>query len=156
MNFSAQLRELAIAYGLTAVAMLIGLLLMRADRRAYFRWPVYSAMAMALGVVSWNLVRKHLLPGRWAITHAARLYYGALTLYFVIGIGSDSCSDASRAAEPGRMIRQRFCNEPTLNFAPLHLLQRLRVRDEADHVASSIQSIQLEEQSHSFESLLGH
>jgi hypothetical protein len=54
MNFSAQLRELAIAYGLTAVAMLIGLLLMRADRRAYFRWPVYSAMAMALGVVLWN------------------------------------------------------------------------------------------------------
>ena len=71
MNFSAQLRELAIAYGLTAVAMLIGLLLMRADRRAYFRWPVYSAMAMALGVVSWNLVRKHLLPPDWLITHSA-------------------------------------------------------------------------------------
>ena len=62
MNFSMQLRELAIAYGITAAAMLVGLLLMRADRRAYFRWPVYSAMAMALGVVSWNLVRKHLLP----------------------------------------------------------------------------------------------
>ena len=40
MSFSAQLRELAIAYGVTAVAMLIGLLLMRADHRAYFRWPV--------------------------------------------------------------------------------------------------------------------
>ena len=62
MNFSPQLRELVIAYGVTAAAMLIGLLLMRADRRAYFRWPVYSAMVMALGVVLWNLLRKHLLP----------------------------------------------------------------------------------------------
>ena len=44
------MRELAIAYGVTAVAMLAGLLLMRADARAYLRWPVYSAMAMALGV----------------------------------------------------------------------------------------------------------
>ena len=86
MNFSTQLRELAIAYGLTAVAMLIGLVLMRADRRAYFRWPVYSAMAMALGVVSWNLARKHLLPAAWAITRENALYFGALTLYFVIGL----------------------------------------------------------------------
>ena len=62
MSFSPQMRELFIAYGLTAVAMLIGLLLMRADRRAYFRWPVYSVMVMALGVVLWNLLRKHLLP----------------------------------------------------------------------------------------------
>jgi len=87
MNFSTQLRELAIAYGLTAVAMLIGLVLMRADRRAYFRWPVYSAMAMVLGVVSWNLVRKHWLPAEWAITQASALYFSALTLYFVIGLG---------------------------------------------------------------------
>ena len=86
MNFSTQLRELAIAYGLTAVAMLIGLLFMRADRRAYFRWPVYSAMAMTLGVVSWNLLRKHVLPGAWEITHSSVMYYCALTLYFVIGI----------------------------------------------------------------------
>jgi formate-dependent nitrite reductase membrane component NrfD len=87
MSFSTQLRELAIAYGLTAVAMLIGLVLMRADRRAYFRWPVYSAMAMTLGVVSWNLLRKHLLPEAWNVTHANALYYCALALYFVIGIG---------------------------------------------------------------------
>jgi hypothetical protein len=87
MNFSTQLRELMIAYGLTAVAMLIGLVLMRADRRTYFRWPVYSAMTMALGVISWNLVRKHLLPAAWAITQANVLYFGALTLYFVIGLG---------------------------------------------------------------------
>ena len=86
MNFPAQLRELTIAYGLTAVAMLIGLLLMRADRRAYFRWPVYSAMAMALGVVLWNLVRKHLLPPDWPITQSATVYYGALTVYLVIGL----------------------------------------------------------------------
>ena len=34
---NAQLRELGIAYAVTATAMLIGLLLMRADRRTYFR-----------------------------------------------------------------------------------------------------------------------
>ena len=87
MNYSPQLRELAIAYGLTALAMLIGLLLMRADRRAYFRWPVYSAMAMTLGVISWNLLRKHVLPGAWEITHSSAMYYCALALYFAIGLG---------------------------------------------------------------------
>ena len=86
MNFSSQLHELAIAYGINAVAMLIGLLLMRADRRAYFRWPVYSAMAMSLGVVSWNLLRKYLLPAEWAVTQTGALYFGALGLYFVIGL----------------------------------------------------------------------
>jgi len=86
MNLSTQLRELAIAYGITAVAMLIGLLLMRADNRAYFRWPVYSAMAMALGVVLWNLARKHLLPDEWTFTHPDALYYAALALYFVFGL----------------------------------------------------------------------
>jgi hypothetical protein len=85
MNISVQLRELAIAYGITAVSMFIGLLLMRADRRAYFRWPVYSAMAMALGVVLWNLMRKHLLPAEWAITHSNALYYGAMVMYAVVG-----------------------------------------------------------------------
>ncbi len=86
MNFSAQLGELAIAYGLTAFAMLIGLLLMRADQRAYFRWPVYSAMAMTLGVVSWNLIRRHLLPAEWSVTQSSALYYGALILYAAIGL----------------------------------------------------------------------
>ena len=80
-----QIRELVIAYCLTAVAMLIGLVLMRADRRAYFRWPVYSAMAMTLGVVSWNLLRKHLLAAAWLTTHANLLYYGALGVYAAIG-----------------------------------------------------------------------
>ena len=85
MNISIQLRELAIAYGITAIAMLIGLLLMRADRRAYFRWPVYSAMVMALGVVLWNLMRRHLVSEAWGISHSLVLYVGALALYFVLG-----------------------------------------------------------------------
>lgn len=80
-------RELAIAFGVTAAAMLAGLLLMRADRRAYWRWPVYSAMAMVLGVVLWNLLRKHLLPAEWTITQPARLYYGALSVYAMVGAG---------------------------------------------------------------------
>ncbi len=82
-----QIMDLALAYGLTAAAMLAGLLLMRADRRAYWRWPVYSAMAMALGVVLWNLLRKHLLPAEWALTRPAAIYYGALVLYALVGFG---------------------------------------------------------------------
>jgi len=80
------LHELAIAYGVTAVAMLIGLLLMRADQRAYFRWPVYSVMVMALAVVLWNLLRKNFLPDEWTMTHAREMYFGALMLYFVMGV----------------------------------------------------------------------
>jgi hypothetical protein len=86
VNFSLQLRELFIAYGLTAGAMLIGLLLMRADQRAYFRWPVYSAMVMALGVVLWNLLRKHVLPEEWDLTQPGAMYYSALALYFALGL----------------------------------------------------------------------
>jgi hypothetical protein len=85
MSASPQLRELAIAYGLTAFAMLIGLLVMRADRRAYFRWPVYSVMVMALSVILWNLVRSRLLPAQWSATHSGTMYYSVLTLYFVMG-----------------------------------------------------------------------
>ena len=88
------MRELIIAYGLTAGAMLVGLLLMRADRRAYFRWPVYSAMVMVLGVVLWNLLRKQ-LPPEWSVTRASLLYYGALTLYFVLGLGFRVCCSAA-------------------------------------------------------------
>ena len=80
-----QTLDLAIAYGLTALGMLLGLLTMRADARAYWRWPVYSAMAMVLGVVSWLLLRKHLLPPEWAVTHSAALYYSALTIYAAVG-----------------------------------------------------------------------
>jgi len=82
-----QLRELAIAYGLTAIAMLIGLLIMRADRRAYFRWPVYSVMVMALSVILWNVVRSRWLPAPWSATHSNTMYYAVLTLYFVMGLG---------------------------------------------------------------------
>lgn len=82
-----QLRELFIAYGVTALAMLAGLLAMRADARAYWRWPVYSAMAMVLGVVAWNLLRQHALPQDWLVTRASALYYGALTLYAAVGAG---------------------------------------------------------------------
>jgi hypothetical protein len=86
LNFSLQLRELLVAYGLTAAAMLAGLLMMRADSRAYFRWPVYSAMVMALGVVSWNLLRKHVVPDVWDVTHPNLVLYGAIGLYVVLGL----------------------------------------------------------------------
>jgi hypothetical protein len=85
MNLDLQLRELLIAYGLAAAGMLAGLLLMRADRRAYWRWPVYSAMAMALGVILWNLLRKHVFPADWPLIHPTFIFHGALTLYVVLG-----------------------------------------------------------------------
>ena len=101
MSVTPQMRELFIAYGLTAVAMLLGLLLMRADRRAYFRWPVYSVMVMALGVVLWNLMRKQLLPGDWAFTRAGAMYYAALALYFVMGLGTGVLLGRLAGAGPG-------------------------------------------------------
>jgi hypothetical protein len=101
MNTSLQLRELMIAYCVTAGAMLIGLLLMRADRRAYFRWPVYSAMVMTLGVVSWNLLRKHFLPVEWGATHVQTLYYSALILYAALGLISGTLlGRLTRKADP--------------------------------------------------------
>ena len=88
MNF--QLRELVLAYALTAASMLAGLLVMRADGRAYWRWPVYSVMVMTLGVVLWNLLRKHLLPVHADLTHPTALYYGALGLYALLGFALGS------------------------------------------------------------------
>jgi hypothetical protein len=81
MSFSLQLRELLTVYGLCAGGMLLGLLLMRADHRAYFRWPVYSAMVMTLGVVLWNLLRRHALPQQASLVYA-------LAMYFVLGLGA--------------------------------------------------------------------
>jgi hypothetical protein len=83
----AQIRELIVAYAVSAAAMLAGLLIMRAQRRAYWRWPVYSVMAMVLGVVSWNLLRKHALPPEWMVTRAHAMYAGALCVYAAVGIG---------------------------------------------------------------------
>jgi len=85
MNFNQQLPELLIAYALAAGGMLAALLLMRADARAYWRWPVYSAMAMALGVILWNLLRRHVIPADWPITHPGFIFYGALAIYVLLG-----------------------------------------------------------------------
>jgi hypothetical protein len=81
-----QIRELIIAYVATAVPFLGALLMLRAEGRAYFRWPVYSAMVMVLGVVLWNVIHRR-LPPEWIFTHAALMYYGALTLYALLGLG---------------------------------------------------------------------
>jgi hypothetical protein len=83
---TSQLGELLTAYGVSAAAMLVGLLLMRADSRAYFRWPVYSVMAMALGVIAWSLLRKHVMPAEWVRDHSRALYFCALALYAVTGV----------------------------------------------------------------------
>jgi len=41
-------------------------------------------MVMVLGVVLWNLVHRR-LPPEWDVLHARALYYGALTLYVLLG-----------------------------------------------------------------------
>jgi hypothetical protein len=79
-----QIRELIIAYVATAVPFAGALLLLRAPGRAYFRWPVYSVMAMVVGVVLWNLIHRR-LPPAWSVTHAPALYYAALALYALLG-----------------------------------------------------------------------
>jgi hypothetical protein len=86
VEVSSQIRELIIAYAATATPFLGALLLLRAEGRAYFRWPVYSAMVMVLGVVLWNLIHRR-LPRAWDVTHASALYFGALTLYALLGLG---------------------------------------------------------------------
>ena len=83
---NTQLRELMIAYSVTAAALLLGLLITRAGRQVYWRWPVYSVMVMVLGVVSWNLLRKYVLPAQWTLTHPSAIYYGALALYALLGV----------------------------------------------------------------------
>ncbi len=81
-----QLQSLLVAYAVSAAGIGVGLLIMRAGSRAWWRLPVYSAMAMGLAVMSWSLVRKHLLPPEWGVTRAQTLYYCALVLYAVTGI----------------------------------------------------------------------
>ena len=84
MNLSSQIAELAIAYALAAAGMLAALLLSRADGRAYWRLPVYAAMAMALGVILWNMVRRH-LDLEWIAAHHDLMYAFALALYAALG-----------------------------------------------------------------------
>jgi hypothetical protein len=84
---SSQYVQLFIAYAASAGGMLLVLLATRAERRAYWRWPVYSVMAMVLGVVSWNLMRKHVLPPSWGLVHAGAMYAAALAIYALFGAG---------------------------------------------------------------------
>ena len=83
---NTQLGDLAIASAVTAASRLAGLLFMRADSRVYWRWPVYSAMVMALAAVSWNLLVRPMLPTAWTWTHPRALYFCALGLYSVLGV----------------------------------------------------------------------
>ncbi len=87
---NTQLGDLGIAYGVTAASMLAGLLIMRADTRAYWRWPVYSAMVMVLAAVSWNLLVRPMLPAAWSLAHPRTLYFCALGLYSLLGIALGS------------------------------------------------------------------
>jgi Na+/glutamate symporter len=85
---NAQINVLLVAYAVTAASMLGGLLAMRADSRAYWRLPVYSAMVMVVGVVLWNVLRVHVFPARWSLSYGPALYYAALALYAVLGAGA--------------------------------------------------------------------
>jgi hypothetical protein len=85
---NSQLTELLIAYVCSAVGMLVGMLVMRAGSRAYWRWPVYSVMAMSLGVVLWSVLRKNVFPPAWVLLHGRALYVTALTLYVLLGLGA--------------------------------------------------------------------
>ena len=85
---NSQLNELLIAYVCSAAGMLVGMLLMRAGSRAYWRWPVYSAMAMTVGVVVWSALRKNVFPPEWVLLHGASLYVSALVLYALLGLGA--------------------------------------------------------------------
>jgi hypothetical protein len=97
-----QIAQLIIAYVATAVPFGGALLLMRADRRAFFRWPVYSAMVMVLGVVLWNVARKR-MPPEWDVLHTALLYYGALAIYGFLGLGFGLLlGRLTRRQNPGR------------------------------------------------------
>jgi hypothetical protein len=85
---NSQLNELLIAYVCSAVGMLMGMLVTRAGSRAYWRWPVYSAMAMSVGVVLWSVLRKNVFPVEWILLHGRALYLGALALYVLLGLGA--------------------------------------------------------------------
>jgi hypothetical protein len=86
MNLSAQMTELVIAYLLATAGMSIALWISRADRRAWWRLPLYSVMALALGVIVWNALRRHVIPADWPRTHASLIYWAALAIYPVLGL----------------------------------------------------------------------
>jgi Na+/glutamate symporter len=90
---------LALAYVVTALALASGLLLTRADRRWYWRVPVYSVMVLVVGVVAWNVMRARLFPAHWSLTAADAMYYSALALYAVLGFGAGCAL--------GRLTRKR-------------------------------------------------
>lgn len=94
--------ELLIAYLATASGMLAGLLVLRADGRAYWRWPVYSAMVMSLGVVLWSLLRKNVFSPEWILLHGGALYFSALTLYALLGLGAGVLLGRLTRASPKR------------------------------------------------------
>lgn len=96
---NAQINGLLVAYAVTAVSMLCGLLAMRADSRAYWRLPVYSAMVMVIGVVLWNVLRARVFPAQWSLSYGPALYYSALALYAVLGAGAGCAL--------GRLTRKR-------------------------------------------------
>ena len=103
---NSQLQELFIAFGVTAVGMLMGLLVMRAGSHAFWRWPVYSAMTMVLGVVLWNLMQAHLFPPDWRFSHPRALYFSALGLYFLLGLALGLLLGGSPGVKrPGRTKR---------------------------------------------------
>lgn len=85
---NAQVNELFVAYAVTAASMLGGMLAMRADSRAYWRLPVYSAMVMVAGIVLWNVLRARVFPAQWSLSYGPALYYSALALYAVLGAGA--------------------------------------------------------------------
>ena len=108
---NTQLQDLFIAYGVTATGMLAGLLLMRAGAHAYWRWPVYSAMVMVLGAVTWSLLRRYLLPPIWELRYTGAWYYGALTLYGLLG--------AAMGMLLGRLTRRKTSVDDTNQESPM-------------------------------------
>ncbi len=83
----SQLTQLVIAYAVTAAGMLLMLYLLRAQKRAFWRWPVYSVIAMGAGIAAWNGLSLHVFPVSWRLIHANAMYAAALVLYALFGAG---------------------------------------------------------------------
>lgn len=83
----AQITQLFIAYAVTAGGMLAMLYVLRAEKRAFWRWPVYSVIAMGGGIAAWNGLSLHVFPPAWRLLHANAMYVAALVLYALFGAG---------------------------------------------------------------------